>query len=88
MSEKRVPIRAKHTLKDLRVRAGLNQSTASKRLEISKPTLQKWENDSSDLRISEINRVTSIYNIPQDYIFFGSNHAFSEKIKKRGEINE
>lgn len=82
MSDNRIPIRAKHTLRDLRVRAGLNQTTASERLKISKPTLQKWEKDSSDLRISEINRVTNIYNIPQDYIFFGSNHAFSEKIKK------
>lgn len=78
----RVPVRVKHTLRDLRVRAGLNQTTASKRLNISKPTLQKWENDSSNLRISEINRVTDIYNIPQDYIFFGSNNAFSEKSKK------
>lgn len=81
MSDKRVPMRAKHTLRDLRVRAGLNQATASKRLNISKPTLQKWERDSSDLRISEIDKVTAIYNVPQDYIFFGSNNAFSEKIK-------
>ena len=82
MSNNRIPIKAKHTLRDLRVRAGLNQDTASKFLKVSKPTLQKWEKDSSDLKISDINRVTEIYDIPQDYIFFGSNNAFGEKIKK------
>lgn len=80
MLESKVPIEVKHTLKDLRVRAGLNQKEASKKLSISVPTLDKWEKDSSNLRMSEIFRIVEVYSIPQDYIFFGTNNAFSEKM--------
>lgn len=83
MSGTRIPIKAKHTLRDLRVRAGLNQHTAAKRLDISKPTLMRWERDSSNLRISEIDKITNVYHVPQDYIFFGNNNAFNEKIKNK-----
>lgn len=74
-----IPTEAKHTIKDLRVRAGLSQSEASKRLGVTEPTLRKWENDSSVLSFRQMKEIASFYRIPLDYIFFGDDNAFSEK---------
>ena len=74
-----IPTEVQHTIKDLRVRAGLSQSEASKRLGITEPTLRKWENDSSVLSFRQMKEIASFYHIPLDYIFFGDDNAFSEK---------
>lgn len=79
MSNELVPMKVKHTIVDLRVRAGLSQAQAANKLGISEPTLRKWENDSSILQYKDMLRVAEMYNIPLDYIFFGPNNAFSEK---------
>ena len=78
-----VPTEVKHTIKDLRVRAGLSQSEASKRLGVTEPTLRKWENDSSVLSFRKMKEIASFYHIPLDYIFFGDDNAFSEKKEER-----
>lgn len=80
MINEKIPIEVRHTLRDLRTRIGLNRTEAAKELGISVPTLMKWENDSSNLRYSDISKVTRFYNIPEDYIFFGTDNAFNEKI--------
>ena len=49
-----IPTEVKHTIKDLRVRAGLSQSEASKKLGVTEPTLRKWENDSSVLSFRQM----------------------------------
>lgn len=74
-----VPQEAKHTIRDLRIRANMSQSSAAKALGISEPTLRKWENDSSSLTFRDMQRIAELYNIPLDYIFFGPDNAFSEK---------
>lgn len=74
-----IPTGVKHTIKDLRVRAGLSQSEASKKLGVTEPTLRKWENDSSVLSFRQMKEIASFYHIPLDYIFFGDDNAFSEK---------
>lgn len=74
-----VPDVAKHTLKELRVRADLSQSEAAKGLGITEPTLRKWEADSSVLSFRNMQRVSEFYSMPLDYIFFGPRNAFSEK---------
>ncbi|MEK1413578.1 helix-turn-helix transcriptional regulator [Limosilactobacillus fermentum] len=74
-----IPTEVKHTIKDLRVRAGLSQSEASKRLGVTEPTLRKWENDSSVLSFRQMKEIAGFYHIPLDYIFFGDDNAFSEK---------
>ncbi len=79
MSTEVVPQFAKHTIKDLRVRANMSQTTAAERLGISEPTLRKWEDDSSRISFKDMQRIADLYNIPLDYIFFGSNNTFSEK---------
>ena len=75
-----IPTEVKHTIKDLRVRAGLSQSEASKKLGVTEPTLRKWENDSSVLSFRQMKEIAGLYHIPLDYIFFGDDNAFSEKI--------
>ncbi|UTF48240.1 helix-turn-helix transcriptional regulator [Limosilactobacillus fermentum] len=74
-----IPTEVKHTIKDLRVRAGLSQSEVSKRLGVTEPTLRKWENDSSVLSFRQMKEIAGFYRIPLDYIFFGPDNAFSEK---------
>lgn len=72
-----VPKKVKHTIKDLRVRAGLSQDEAAKKMGISKRTLQHWEENPTRLSINDINKIANLYRIPTDYIFFGPNTAFS-----------
>ncbi|MCZ3746528.1 helix-turn-helix domain-containing protein [Limosilactobacillus vaginalis] len=83
MPNELIPVKVKHTLKDLRVRIGMSQTHAANALGITEPTLRKWENDSSVLSFKDMEKVAAFYHVPLDYIFFGSNNAFSEKI--RGE---
>lgn len=73
----KIPMRAKHTIKDLRVRNGITQSQAAELLNVSVPTLRSWEKDSSSLRYDKMLQISEIYDIPLDYIFFGQNNAFS-----------
>lgn len=82
----KVPVYLKHTLRDLRVRKGLPQSDAAKMMGVTEPTLRRWEKDSSDLTMQQIWKISKIYSIPQDYIFFGSNNAFSEKLDEQKEV--
>ena len=81
MTNELVPLNVKHSIADLRVRAGLSQAQAASKFGISEPTLRKWENDSSILSYKDMIRISNIYNIPLDYIFFGPNNAFSERKK-------
>ena len=76
-----IPTNVKHTLKDLRVRSGLSQQQAASMLDVTAPTLRKWENDSAGLSYRVIEKIEKIYSIPKEYIFFGTNNAFSKKIK-------
>ena len=79
-----IPNNVKHTIKDLRIRMNMSQSQAAKRLGVSEPTLRKWERDSSTLTYKDMQRISNMYKIPLDYIFFGSNNTFSE-IKNKEE---
>ena len=81
-TKSKVPMYLKQTLKSLRVRADLTQDEASVLLGISVSKLRRWEDDSSNLSYKDIELIERRYSIPQDYIFFGDNHAFSEKIKQ------
>ena len=74
-----VPTEAKHTIKDLRVRAGLSQSEAAAKLGVTPPTLRKWENDSSVLSYRQMNEIADLYHISLEYIAFGDDDVFKEK---------
>ena len=74
-----VPTEVKHTIKDLRVRAGLSQSEAAAKLGVTPPTLRKWENDSSVLSYRQMNEIADLYHISLEYIAFGDDDVFKEK---------
>lgn len=82
MPNELIPFEIKHSVLDLRVRAGLSQAQAAAKLGISEPTLRKWENDSSVLSYKDMLRISKLYGVPLDYIFFGPNNAFSEIAKQ------
>ncbi|MEE6637527.1 helix-turn-helix transcriptional regulator [Limosilactobacillus pontis] len=82
MPNELIPFEIKHSVLDLRVRAGLSQAQAAAKLGISEPTLRKWENDSSVLSYKDMLRISKLYGVPLDYIFFGPNNAFSEITKQ------
>ena len=77
-----VPTNLKWTLSALRERIGMSQSEASKALGISVPTLKKWEDDSSEMQIKDVDKVSKLYHIPKNYIFFGTNFYLIEELKK------
>lgn len=84
-----IPMYAKHTIKDLRVRAEMSQTSAAKRLGVSEPTLRKWEGNSSVISYKDMQQIADMYHIPLDYIFFGDNNPFSEKgLIKTGALLE
>lgn len=88
MSNYRVPNNVKHTIRDLRVRAGLSQSEAAKELNISRTTLQTWEKDPTKLSIRDINVIARLYKIPIDYIFLALITLLALKIVRKDKNNE
>lgn len=86
-NKQKIPNNLKFTLRSLRVRIGMKQEEAAGFLGISVMTLRALERDSSKIDYSMILKIEQIYNIPQDYIFFGNNTAFSVILKKEGSNN-
>ena len=75
-----MPLEQMMTLKSLRVRCRLTQEEVANRLGISRRTLSKWEQDSSDMPIKYMQQFADIYNYPMNYIFFGNSIALSNNI--------
>ena len=84
-NKKKIPNNLKFTLRSLRVRVGMKQEQAAELLGISVMTLRALERDSSKIDYSMILKIEEIYHIPQDYIFFGNNTAFSVILKNGKE---
>ena len=82
-----VPTEVKHTIKDLRVRAGLSQNEAAAKLGVTPPTLRKWENDSSVLSYQRMNKIADFYHIPLEYIAFGNDERSKFNLGRQGEAN-
>lgn len=85
MTTQQIPINLKWTLHSLRVRMGMTLEEASKQLNVSVPTLKNWENDPGTMQFKDIDKVTKLYHIPQEFIFFGSNLDLIEKLKNEKE---
>lgn len=59
------------TLEAARHNAGYSQKQAAAHLGIHYQTLAAWERDSSNVGIKTIERLSQLYHIPKDYLFFG-----------------
>lgn len=62
----------KITLKAARVSAGLKQKDAAVALGISKSTLINYEHGKTVPDWNMVNKICKLYDIPADFIFFGS----------------
>ena len=57
------------SLKSIRTNAGLTIAEAAGIAGVHPQTLSKYEKDSSDISVSLLNKLSEIYQIPEDYIF-------------------
>lgn len=83
-TKEKIPYYLKFTLASLRIRKGWSQREAASKLGMGRDTLRSYEKDSSKLDYETIEKIEKVYNIPQDYIFFGEDTAFSV-ILERGK---
>ena len=60
------------SLKAARVNANLTLLEASKRIGIGKDTLIKWERKSGLVNPIYQEKISDVYNMPINYIFFGN----------------
>lgn len=58
------------TLAAARVNAGMTQSDVAKEMHISKQTLVNWEKGNSEPTVSQSRRLSELYKIPLENIFF------------------
>lgn len=72
----------KISLKAARVNAGLTLKEAAERIGVTVATLHKWEQDSSSVRVSDVQKIEKIYQYPTNYIFFGKTLEFNSSNKK------
>ncbi len=75
----------KISLKAARTNAGYTLSEAASLIGVSVATLHKWENDSSDIKISASKRIEEVYDYPTEFIFFGKTLEFNSS--KDREVN-
>jgi len=55
--------------------AGLSQKEASEKLDISRATLQNYENGKTTPDVLMSRKIEELYRFPTDYILFGTNTA-------------
>lgn len=58
------------TLAAARVNAGMTQRDVAKEMHISKQTLVNWEKGNSEPTVSQSRRLSELYKIPLENIFF------------------
>lgn len=67
----------KISLKAARVNAGFSQKEAAEKLGICVATLQNYENGDTVPNWEIVDRISAVYHLPPDFIFFGRNYALS-----------
>ncbi len=71
----------KITLSAARVNNGYTLKEASALLGVHWQTLSAWERDSSRLTISEAEKLSNLYHIDKDDLFFGLKNEFIRKMQ-------
>lgn len=74
------------TLEAARRNAGYSQKEVAKRLGVHYQTISAWEKDSSKMPYSMVMKISQIYKIPKENIFFGSKNEFI-RISRRKTSN-
>lgn len=76
------------TLKAARVNAGFRIIDAAKLIGIGKDTLIKWEKNSGLVNPIMQQKISSIYKIPREYIFFGKILELNSSKNKKEHKHE
>lgn len=71
------------SLRSARVNAGLTMKEAAKIVGIHHETLSKYENNSADIPMSLLNKLSNLYQIPTDYIFLGNRYDLIRIIESK-----
>lgn len=71
------------SLEACRKNAGLTLKNAAVYLGISYQTLSKYENDSSDIPMSLLNKMVELYQVDRNSIFLGNKYELISKIKSK-----
>lgn len=61
------------SLQAARVNAEMDQPTAAQKMGVSVQTIVNWEKGRTEPSIQQARRLSELYGIPVDYIFFPSN---------------
>lgn len=73
------------TLESARKNAGLSAKEASEMAEVHSGTLYKYENDSSNIPLSLLEKLSVIYQVPKDNIFLGRKYDLIRTISIKRE---
>lgn len=72
----------KISLKAARVNKEMSQERVAKMLNVTRQTIINWENGKTVPGIPELTMLSSIYEIPQDYIFLPCYSTKSKHIRE------
>lgn len=72
-------------LRAARINAGMTSKEAAGIAGVHFQTLSKYEHDSSDIPVSLLNRLSTIYQVPVDNIFLGKQYELTRTIKRLRE---
>lgn len=71
------------SLKSIRINAGFTRSEAADLLEIHDQTLGKYEKDSTNIPMSLLEKLSHLYQVPNDYIFLGKEYDLIRTIEMK-----
>ena len=80
MNNVQVPDSLKFSLEACRKNAGLTLREAAEILGIGYQRLSKYENDSSDIPMSLLSKMSFVYQVPVNNIFLGKKYELIRKI--------
>lgn len=63
----------KNRIKELRIRAGLNQTQLATRIGVSQGTLSYWENEKFDIDNESLKKIARIFSCSTDYLLYCSD---------------
>lgn len=74
----------KLTLTAARVNNGYTMKEAAAVIGVHWQTLSAWERDSSRLTFKEADKLSKLYHVDKDDLFFGPKNEFIRKIRQTG----
>ena len=70
------------TLRALRVNYSLSAKEVAKEIGIHQQTLLKYENDSTDIPLSLLEKLAKYYGVNKDFIFLGKKFVLKQNFNK------